>query len=158
MKTGIIIIFKSRIQDIPRSQFTALFGRAVHIEFCLVHKRNDEAINDFLAGMAEQFPNVSFVSIRNNKMNVSAVRAGARFMHNEFNLRFLGYIIESKKVDLIDVVETFIENAEEITAKYSKELRAKKNKQTFIQRLLSLPEFEAESTDVGSDSPLNMAL
>ncbi|MAD97269.1 MAG: hypothetical protein CMB99_08090 [Flavobacteriaceae bacterium] len=154
MKTGVIIVFKSRIKDIPKDQLVALFNNAPKIEFCLLHKLNDETINDYLIGIAEQCENVSFVSIRNNKMNVSSVRAGSRFMHNEFNLKFLGYVIESKRIDLIQVIETFIENSEEIALRHNKNTRNKKNKQTFIQRLLSLPEFLNEPNEMANDPAL----
>lgn len=156
MKTGLIIVFQKRQELLPKEQLIALFKRDDSIKFCLLNKQNDDYIMDYFAFIADQCDNVSIVNIRKNQANISAVRAGARFMQNAFNLSFLGHIIETNKTDIISMIETFIDHNDEIVNKHLETLRAKKNKPTFIQKLLSINEFLKKNEFELNGSNLNI--
>ena len=141
MKTGLIIVFQPRLELLPKEQLISLFKRDEEIKFCLLNKQNDDFVMDYFAYIADQCDNVSIVSLRKNQANSSAVRAGARFMQNEFNLNFLGHIIENKKMDVLSIIEFFLDHNEEIVNSHLEALRSKRNKPTFIQKLLSINDF-----------------
>lgn len=141
MKTGVIIIFKLEIDDLLKGRLRELFNINPNIKFCLLNKTNNEEIQYFLSNIADQFENVSFVSLGKIKMNVSAKRAGARFMSNEFNLNLLGYIVQEQNIDFIKIIESFIKKQTEIDTNKIKKKITRRGQQILTRKILSIQDF-----------------
>ena len=141
MKTGVIIIFKLEIDDLLKGRLRELFNINSNIKFCLLNKTNNEEIQYFLSNIADQFENVSFVSLGKIKMNVSAKRAGARFMSNEFNLNLLGYIVQEQNIDFIKIIESFIKKQTEIDTNKIKKKITRRGQQILTRKILSIQDF-----------------
>ena len=81
MKTGIIIIFHNNEKHIDTDIFVKQLRQSNNIQFCLVNNASKDNTMQALQEVKDAgLPNVSLVDIRKFKSDVSAVRAGARFM------------------------------------------------------------------------------
>ncbi|MGB6267760.1 MAG: family 2 glycosyl transferase [Olleya sp.] len=92
MKIGIIIIFHNNEKDIDTNIFVQQLNQVKNIEFCLVNNASKDNTYTLLNDINEACANVSLVNINTFKSDVSAVRAGARYMFNKFNLKHIGYV------------------------------------------------------------------
>ncbi|TXG35336.1 glycosyltransferase [Seonamhaeicola maritimus] len=92
MKLGIIIICYNNENDIDISHCAKYLNKLKDIEICLVNNNSKDNTYNILEEIKEQCVNVSIVDIKRFKSGNSAVKAGARFMSNQFSLKYLGYI------------------------------------------------------------------
>lgn len=92
MKTGIIIICHNNEFDINNEDCIKYLNEVADIEFCLVNNNSADNTLEVLKDLSENCKNVSVVNVNSHKSSTSAVRAGARFMFNEYNLKQLGFI------------------------------------------------------------------
>ncbi len=91
MKLGIIIICYNNESDIDIKQCVKYLNKLDGIEICLVNNHSKDNTYEVLKEIKEYCNNVSVVNIKKFKSDTSAVRAGARFMFNQFNLKHLGF-------------------------------------------------------------------
>ncbi|AUC82544.1 glycosyltransferase [Lacinutrix sp. Bg11-31] len=145
MKTGIIIIFHNNEKDIDINVFIEQIKQTSNLELCLVN--NDSRDNTFqlLKEIKEASSNVSVVNVKKIKSDVSAVRAGARFMSNQFNLIHLGYVavnsLNTNKHGLNGLIKAIAEN-QEVLLDYNLEILKRKNiKLTLFQSLFSIIDY-----------------
>lgn len=92
MKIGIIIICYNNENDIDIDQCAKYLNELKDIEICLVNNDSKDNTYNLLEELKEHCVNVSILDIKRFKSDNSAVRAGARFMSNQFSLKYLGYV------------------------------------------------------------------
>lgn len=92
MKLGIIIICYNNEKDIDVDYCAKYLNNIQGIEICLVNNHSKDNTYDMLKEIKECCKNVSIVNIKKFKSDSSAVKAGARFMTNQFNLKHLGFV------------------------------------------------------------------
>ncbi|GAA4270101.1 glycosyltransferase [Hyunsoonleella aestuarii] len=92
MKIGIIIICYNNENDIDIGQCAKYLNELKDIEICLVNNDSKDNTYNLLEELKEHCVNVSILDIKRFKSDNSAVRAGARFMSNQFSLKYLGYV------------------------------------------------------------------
>ena len=144
MKTGIIIIFHNYEKEIDNSFFKDHINKVKDVEICLVNNNSTDNTYEVLKEISESCNNVSVVNIKKHNTEISAVRAGARYMVNQFNLKEIGYInanmLRSDHKELNKVIKVIIDYQEEILNYKSHVSQQKKIKQSMVQNIYSLLE------------------
>ncbi|WP_299384541.1 glycosyltransferase family A protein [uncultured Lacinutrix sp.] len=146
MKTGIIIIFHNNEKHIDTTIFIKQLSQAKDIQFCLVNNASKDNTILALQEIKEaRLQNVSVVDIRKFKSDVSAVRAGARFMFSQFNLKHLGYVsinlLNINYKGLNSLIKAISENHEVIVDYNAETLKRRDIKLTLFQSLFSVIEY-----------------
>jgi hypothetical protein len=145
MKIGIIIIFHDNEEDIDKKIFVKHSNKADNLEICLVN--NDSRDNTFqkLLEIKEECSNVSVVNIKKFKSERSAVRSGARYMFNQFELHHIGYLstlsLNTNHFGLNELIKAISENHDVILNFNIKRLEDQKIKQTLFNNLFSVIEY-----------------
>lgn len=78
--------------DIDIGHCTKYLNKVKDIEICLVNNHSNDNTYDVLKEIKESCNNVSIVNIKKFKSDNAAVKAGARFMTSQFNLKHLGFV------------------------------------------------------------------
>lgn len=115
MKIGIIIIFEDTQKDMDKYFLVKILKHTSKIEFCLVNHSSNEQISKLLKDIKnESIPNVSIVDIKKYKSENFAIRAGTRYLHNNFELEYIGYInfdsLNNNDKNLKDLIKIISEN------------------------------------------------
>jgi len=138
MKTGVIIII-DKSEELPsEDQLIFILKRDKSIRYCLLDKKDNYFLSEYFSSISQQCDNVNIVNIRKKNSKSLALKAGTRFMHNISNFTMLCHITQQKKIDIIDLLDFFVTNKNEIVIKHLADLRAYKNKPSFVQKLLSV--------------------
>ncbi|BAO75979.1 hypothetical protein WPG_1749 [Winogradskyella sp. PG-2] len=111
------------------------------VKVCLVCNSNDAKVYETLTEIADQCSNTNVVNAKMKKTSSASIRAGARFLQNEFSLKHIGYISEIDHLEVLSVLEKFIEYQETIIALNKREKNNKNVKPTFYQSLFSISEY-----------------
>lgn len=145
MKIGIIIIFNNNENDIDTSFFIEKLNETPNIELCLVNNASKDNTYALLKQIADECTNVSIINVKRFKSQVSAVRSGARFMSNQFDLAHLGYVCTSlldfKKFGLSRLIAIICENQSQILSCNIKAIEQTKLKQTLFKSLFSIIDY-----------------
>lgn len=141
MKLGIIIVCHNNEKEIDENFYLNYASKLQHIEICLVNNDSTDTTYDILTSINEQCPNVSVVHIKKNKPINAAVRAGARYMFNQFNLNHIGYVTNLREFKMNDLIEIININKDRILS-YNNNLRKNNNtRKTLFQGLFSVSEY-----------------
>lgn len=140
MKTGIIIVFNSSEEEIPTDYFIKNINELKDVKLCLVNNNKSDIIFDNLLEISEKCQNVSVVNIRKIKTDASAVRAGARYMFNQFNLKYLGFIVDLNMRQILDTLNLFSLTQNDILTINVQEQSNQLVRKTYFQSLFSLTE------------------
>jgi len=147
MKLGIIIICHNNENDIDISQCVKYLNKIKDIEICLVNNNSKDNTYDVLKEIKEYCENVSIVNIKKFKSDNSAVKAGARFMSSQFNLKYLGYVNTNmihEYQDLSLLVKSIRDNQIDIS-NYNQNISNKKGiKLTMFQSLFPVMDYLAK--------------
>ena len=142
MKAGIIIIFHNNENDMDTTYFIEQIQQTPKLELCLVNNDSKDATYDMLKEVKEECSNVSVVNVRKFKSDIAAVKAGARFMYSEFDLKHLSYV----SVNLLNLNEhglngliTLITENQNAILNYK--IKALKKRPTFFQSIFSLLDY-----------------
>jgi len=145
MKIGIIIIFHNNEKDIDTNLFIKQLNQTSSIELCLVNNNSKDKTYEKLKNINKFCSNVSIVNIKKFKSDVAAVRAGARFMFNNFNLNHLGYIstnlLNFNNKGLCLLIKAISENQSVILEYNIETLKRQEIKLTLFQSLFSVIEY-----------------
>jgi hypothetical protein len=148
LKTGIIIICHNNEYDIDRDLCIKYINDVQDVEFCLVNNHSEDNTYELLKDISERCKNVSVVNINKYKSSTSAVKAGARFMFNEYNLKQLGFITTNTftKFENLSMLIKFIqENQQDISRYNEKILQKKETKLTLFQSLFPVMDYLVKS-------------
>ncbi len=148
MKTGIIIIFHNYEKKIDKDFFIKHSNNASTIEFCLVNNDSKDFTYSALKEIKEHCNNVSVVDVKKFKSETSAIRAGARYMINQFNINHIGYVnanlLNNKNEELNDIIKAINKNQDFINNIDNSVHQKRKNKKTLFQSLFSLLDYLKE--------------
>ncbi|MEY8850077.1 family 2 glycosyl transferase [Psychroserpens sp. XS_ASV72] len=110
MKTGIIIVFHNYENELHPKVLVNQIQKIVHVPLCLVNNDSKDETYDILKDVRDLCQNVSVVNIKKFKSDMSAVRAGARFLLSQYQLKHLGYIntnLISSNLGFVPFLEVF---------------------------------------------------
>ena len=146
MKIGIIIIFHNNEKDIDKKKFIEHLNATKNLELCLVNNCSKDKTYQLLKEIKEgSETNLSIVNIKKFKSDEAAVRAGARYMFNEFNLNHLGYVstnlLNLKRYGLNRLIKAISENQNFILKYNIETLERKEIKLTLFQSVFSVIEY-----------------
>ena len=139
MKVGMIIVFNFDDEEILSSNIIEIFKKTTEINFCLVNNNCPNMFGEVLMDIADECENVTVIHIKKRKNNSLAVRAGTRYMSNQFNLKFLGHLVGLHGEKLIEAIQLFVNRYEEIRTQEGKHQSGKLIKQAFFQKIFSVP-------------------
>ncbi|RED46745.1 hypothetical protein DFQ10_101518 [Winogradskyella eximia] len=142
MKTGIIIIFHNNEKEMDTDYFIEQIQQTRNLELCLVNNDSKDNTYGLLRDVKDECDNVSVVNVRKFKSDMAAVKAGARYMFSEFDLKHLGYVstnmLNIKYHGLNGLIEVITENQDAIL---NYKIKTLKKKQTLFQSLFSLLDY-----------------
>lgn len=146
MKIGIIIIFHNNEKDIDKRFFIEHINNSKNIILCLVNNCSKDNTYQLLKEIKEASKtNLSIVNIKKFKSDVAAVRAGARYMSNKYNLNHLGYVsanlLNLKRYELNGLIKSICENQHDILKYNIEALENQEIKLTMFQSLFSVIEY-----------------
>lgn len=147
MKIGIIIICYNNENDIDISLCVEHLNKVKDIEICLVNNNSKDNTYDVLKEVKERCENVSIVDIKKFKSDTSAVKAGARFMSSQFDLKYLGFIntnMISEYENLCLLIKAIGDNQVYISKYNQSYLNKKGIKLTMFQSLFPVMDYLAK--------------
>ena len=146
MKIGIIIVCHNIEKSIDMGLFVKHLNQAENLELCFVNNASKDNTHQILKDIKEQsITNFSILDIKKFKSDTSAVRSGARFMFNRFDLNHIGYIstnlLNNKKYSFNHLIKE-IRMHQDVILKFNTKLKEKnKMKQTLFQSVFSITEY-----------------
>jgi hypothetical protein len=143
MKLGIIIICHNNEADIDINDCAAYLNEVKNMEICLVNNNSNDTTYDILNEIKEHCSHVSIVNINKYKSDNAAVKAGARFMSNEFNLKYLGFIHMNQYDSLSTLLKKIRDNQIDISQYNQSFMNKKRMKLTLFQSLFPVMEYLA---------------
>jgi hypothetical protein len=146
MRIGIIIVFHNDEKNIDTGFFIKHLKQAKNAELCLVNNASRDNTSQKLKEIKESssLANISIVDIKKFKSDISAVRSGARFMFNQFDLNHIGFIstnMLNKNNNIHRLVKAISKNQNDILNYNIKILEKKEMKQTMFQSVFSITEY-----------------
>lgn len=141
MKVGMIIVFDTHDDKLERFQLTETFKKAIGINFCLVNNNCRDIVSEVLTDISDECGNVTVIHMKKNKSSSIAVRAGARYINNHFNLKFVGYIADLRGKKLVEAIELFVRHYEEIITRKEQSQSNTLMKQAFFQKIFSVSNY-----------------
>ncbi len=138
MNVGLIVVINSFESEILKTYFITVIKELTDVKLCFVNNGSSEHVHELLTEIAEQSKNAFVVSAKKKKSSNTAIRAGARFLVSQFNLKSIGFIIAPNEFKLLDLLKTYSCNRDTIMIFNQKELEKRSIKQTFYQRLFSV--------------------
>lgn len=148
MKTGIIIICYNNEYVIDKELCIKYINDVKNIEFCLVNNNSQDNTYDILKDISESCKNVSIVNINKYKSSKSAIRAGARFMFNHYNIKYLGFITTntfSNYDNLSLLIKTIQENQLDISNYNQPIFNTKEIRLTLFKSLFPVMDYLAKN-------------
>jgi hypothetical protein len=147
MKLGIIIICHNNENDIDIRHCVKYLNKVKDIEICLVNNHSKDNTYNLLKEINGYCENVSIVNIKKFKSDNSAVKAGARFMSSQFNLKYVGFVNSNmiyEYEDLSLLIKSIRDNQVDIS-NYNQSFSNKKGiKLTMFQSLFPLLDYLAK--------------
>jgi hypothetical protein len=141
MKLGIIIVFNSFENSFPKEALIEKINSLNDVCICLVNNKSNTNTENYLNEISENCKNTSVVNIKMSKSLNSAIRVGARYMFNRHNLKHLGYINDQTNLQIIEVIEGFKKNRDELFNLVVNRQNKKSISQTQFQRLFSIKQY-----------------
>ena len=144
MKTGIIIVFHNYEKNIDQDFFIKYLKKIRPIKFCLVNNNSKDKTGLLLSEITEECKNVSLVNIKRFRSEKSAVRAGVRYLWNEFGIEQIGYVNTQNFNDASDyktLIRELLSKEDYVVSYQSMVYEARNTKRTLFQSLFSLKEY-----------------
>ena len=82
MKLGIIVICHKNAPQVDKKEWIKFSEKSSEFEICFVNDESHHNTRKILSDFQRLHTNISTVNVRKLKPNLTAVRAGARFMVN----------------------------------------------------------------------------
>lgn len=146
MRIGVIIVFHNSEKHIDVDFFVNYLDKAKNLEFCLVNNASKDNTYKVLKEIKiSATTSVALVDIKKFKSDISAVRSGARFMFNQFDLDHIGFIstnlINTKKYSINSLIYTMSKHQDAILKYDKNEIEKKHIRQTLFQKVFSIIEY-----------------
>ncbi|AXO80413.1 glycosyltransferase [Olleya aquimaris] len=145
MKIGVIIIFHNNENDIDTDCFIQQIQKTPNLELCLVNNNSKDNTYKILDQIKQCCNNVSVVNINKFKSDVSAVRAGARFMASQHDLEHLGYatanLLNKNEHGLNGLIKAISKNQDLILDFNIENLKKRDIKLTLFKSLFSIIDY-----------------
>lgn len=141
MKLGIIIICHNNENEIDKDFYFKYSNKIKELEICLVNNESNDNTNEILKVINEQCERVSVVNVKKKKSDISAVKAGARYMFNQFNIEHLGYVTCSNSTDMKVLIEAIKQNLLVLINLNIALINQSEIKPTKFQRLFSITDY-----------------
>ena len=123
MRTGIIITFHNNEEQIDVKSCIEQINKFPKIEFCFVNNHSMDNTLEALNEIKDNTSNCSVVDMKKYGKDVSAIKAGIRYMISQFELKRLGYgnldFTEKESKNLSELLKMLCENTKEM-AKHTK--------------------------------------
>jgi len=140
MKLGIIFIFRNSCKYIDQQYLIKNLNKAENLEICFVDNCSTDETYQILKSVKDSGKNISLVNIKKLKTDDSAVRAGARFMFNNFDINHIGFVT-TKQINhesFNDLIKEICKNHEAILSYNQMIVREQKIRKTLFQKLFSV--------------------
>ena len=141
MYAGLIIVFNTFENETLKEYFVTAINTITDVKICLVCNSDNEQVFEVLTEIAERCHNTSMVNIKRNKSKTSSIRAGARYLSNQFNLKYAGFIVGLDDFEILEVMEAYIVHRQTIVVLHRRERSNRAVRQTFYQSLFSVTEY-----------------
>lgn len=141
MKLGLIIICQNNEKDINKDYYVMQLNKVNDLKICLVNNNCKDNIHKVLIQIQEQCDNISVINIKKIKSDISAVRAGARYMFNQFNLDHIGYVLNLNNFNIKELIEAIRDNKDAIINFNINALDKTEIRLTKFQRLFSIIDY-----------------
>lgn len=145
MKTGVIIIFHNNAKDVNPSIFIENIIKVSDLKICFVNNNSRDNTAFILEIIADRCDNVSLVNIKKTKSDISAIRAGARFMNSRYNLDKIAYVstnlLNTKYHGLNALIHAIVDNQEDILNYNKNVFQGKKNHNSIFKSMFSLVDY-----------------
>jgi glycosyltransferase involved in cell wall biosynthesis len=103
MKTGIIIPCYNEAERLDTLAFVNFILSEEDYHLCFVNDGSKDNTLEVLENIQRECPNqVSVIDVKNNKGKAEAVRAGARYLYNQNEVEFIGFIDADLSTDFRD--------------------------------------------------------
>lgn len=136
------MIFYNSEGHIHKPLFIKVINELTDIEICLVNNNSLDTTYYQLRDIKEACSNVSLINIKIKTSETNAIKAGARFMINEFDLNSLGYItmnsIHSKFNSIHEIVKAIRRYKDALKNKNPYMLKPYENKQLLMKKIYSV--------------------
>ncbi|GAL88463.1 hypothetical protein JCM19538_2976 [Jejuia pallidilutea] len=117
---------------------------------CLVCNNSSDQVFEILSEIGHQNENTTVVNNKRKKSNTASVKAGARYLYNHNNLKYVGYIVGLNTFEILEELKAFIEYYKPIIEFNQREMANQKIRQTYYQSLFcvskSLKKINLETT------------
>lgn len=145
MKTGVIILFDNFNEEIDVLFLTDNFKKIKNIEFCIVYANCEDDILERLIELTEYCENVSMVNVKRFKTELSAIRAGMRYLWNEYGIEQICYIVlksSSSTSNELSYLVKEIDEKEDFIRNYKRNVYVEgQTRKTLFQNLFPLVEY-----------------
>jgi hypothetical protein len=148
MKLGIIIIFHDSEDLIDKHFFISHFNQTKKIKFCFVNNASSDNTYQYLKEIKEDCSSLSLVDIKKYTTQSIAVKAGARFLFNAFELNHIGYVSANSRnkdqFNLNELLKAINANKDFILEYDIKMIEREKIKKSIMNRIFSVMEYLKE--------------
>ena len=145
MKLGIIIIFNNNEDIIDKHFCASQLNQTKNIEFCLVNNASTDKTYQYLKDIKEDCNSVSLVDIKKYTADSIAVKAGARYLFNAFELNHIGYVSTNtpnkEQFSLNELLKAISANKDFILEYDIKMIERQKINKSIMNRIFSVIEY-----------------
>ncbi|GAL65904.1 hypothetical protein [Jejuia pallidilutea] len=150
MYVGLIIVFNDFKNEALKSNFISSINKLKDVKMCLVCNNSSDQVFEILSEIGHQNENTTVVNNKRKKSNTASVKAGARYLYNHNNLKYVGYIVGLNTFEILEELKAFIEYYKPIIEFNQREMANQKIRQTYYQSLFcvskSLKKINLETT------------
>jgi len=150
MQIGLIVVFDTFDNYALKESFILTINGMADIKVCLVCNSSSDKVFEALSEIAQHCDNTIVVNINRKKSRVYSIRAGARYLISQHNLKSIGFIVNADHLNLLEQLKSYSIHRSAILSMNIKELKNKSIKQTFYQSLFSVNEYLEKITHKAS--------
>ena len=145
MKLGIIMIFHDNEDTIDKHVFIKELNQTKNVEFCFVNNASSDKTYQCLKEIKEKCSSVSLVDIKKHTIESIAVKAGARYLFNKFELNHIGYVfanaLNMEQQNINELLKAINANKDFILEYDIKMIEKQKIKKSIMNRIFSVIDY-----------------
>ena len=140
MYVGLIVVINGFENEALKSNYILSIKQLQDVKVCLVCNTSDDRVFEVLSEIVHHCKNATLVNNKRIKSNTASVRAGARYLYSQYNLKYVGCIVGVKNGKSLEILKSYTDHRQSLLEFIQKEKLTKKVKQTYFQSLISIPE------------------